>query len=227
MSAKEKDTFDFNGCSMIAILSSVKESEMFKNQIFNRISKKKKYILFTAVSVGLVILSVFFRKTSHSVLTHIEEASQVDSSSEKIAAQSTPRVAPIAAKLVQPPDEGKMLAEKRARLQSMIQETLQNMPTIRDLRALKDEEVHFTPDIVARAAERIGDIAQAIHDEPALKNEAIPFYGKCTENAETPTSIRALCYFKLTQLDPHHEHFDERSIPDNIKNLTKNFLRTH
>lgn len=77
--------------------------------------------------------------------------------------------------------------------QALTQRTLRELPRLSDLRKLSQREVHHTPEIINRAGEKLGIVAELLETHPNFQPEAEEFYIKCLAQKEFPTAIRALC----------------------------------
>lgn len=80
-----------------------------------------------------------------------------------------------------------------AEFSELAQKTLLALPTLQNLRGLTNEEVHETPMVLRQAGHDLGEIAQALHDNPALASEAAAFYRTCFTRDDFPASVRGLC----------------------------------
>jgi hypothetical protein len=97
------------------------------------------------------------------------------------------------------------------------------MPTVKDLRNTTAEEAHHTPPVLVKAAEGLGEVAQALSDNPSLVHEAASFYKNCSYNAEFPKSVRAVCYsdFKNLNSEVVGEQSDSAQIPEDVRSLAE------
>ena len=82
---------------------------------------------------------------------------------------------------------------EKTNFQKLIDEVKADLPKQSALRQLNSEQTHYVPEVIQKAALRIGDIAQAIADNKRLTAEGFIFYQDCAENSELPESIRATC----------------------------------
>lgn len=71
--------------------------------------------------------------------------------------------------------------------------TLSELPTLQDLQNLKASEVHHLPLQLRQAGQRLGEIAQALHDNPNFASEGAAFYQDCFAREDLPAQIRGLC----------------------------------
>lgn len=100
---------------------------------------------------------------------------------------------------------------------------LKSLPKISELQKLKGEAVHSTPEIVSRAGVEVGQIAQAIHDNTKLSDDGIRFYRECATQNGGVSSVRALCYAQLRNLETHLGREVEKDlVPEAIEKLAKN-----
>ena len=98
------------------------------------------------------------------------------------------------------------------------------LPKVSDLRKLGADEVHRTPELIREAGTALGNIAQALHDNPALASEAKAFYQECFQRTELPAQIRGLCLANHRNLrvqngDRPEWTADEAKSDKSIKNL--------
>ncbi len=96
------------------------------------------------------------------------------------------------------PLDGRKLTEEE--FSSLITETAESIPTKADLRKLTDHEAHHMPASLQIAGEKLGQVAQAIANEPRLEPSAFSFYEKCVASSSFPDSIRALCFSNYKKL---------------------------
>jgi hypothetical protein len=174
------------------------------------------------MKTNLILLSVFII----SLVMALFWKKKILETEPKPSQHSNPISAPVSPPRVSPNWHQHQGNQKHIRdhlfeieLKHLTEKALQVMPTIHDLKELSSEEVHHTPDIILKEGQILGEIAQLIEDHPELGKQAIDFYEKCAKNADAPTSIRALCYFRFKKLDPNHENREDDSIPDSIKIL--------
>lgn len=71
--------------------------------------------------------------------------------------------------------------------------TLEKLPTLREFKKLTAAQVHHTPAILREAGLALSQIAQALHDNENLAEEAANFYETCYSRSDLPASIRGLC----------------------------------
>lgn len=79
---------------------------------------------------------------------------------------------------------------------------LAGLPTRAELRAQVVGRAHSTSPQVIRAGSLLGQVAQALHDNPQLSDLGTEFYVRCASSDEFLTSVRALCYARLLSREP-------------------------
>jgi hypothetical protein len=99
----------------------------------------------------------------------------------------------------EPDSANKSVAKTHPEFQQIIAKTLAAIPSKSDLKNLTNEQVHFTPESVQNAAIAIGNLSQAVHDNPEYLSEALEFYRSCAENQNNPDSVAATCLVKYRQ----------------------------
>lgn len=83
---------------------------------------------------------------------------------------------------------------------TLTKKTLSSLPTIEEIRKLSPQEVHGTPAVVLQAAAAVGEITQAIHDNPRFAEEGLRFYSDCAARTDVSTPIRASCLADFDRL---------------------------
>ncbi len=113
--------------------------------------------------------------------------------------------------------------EKKLQFEKLVAKARATIPTVKELRALSEEELHTTPKSMVQAGIVIGDLAQAMKDDPSLVPQGIAFYQSCLFNDEYPTPIRALCYARATShLKERGEKLENESqVPANVRDLAR------
>jgi hypothetical protein len=103
------------------------------------------------------------------------------------------------------------------------EQVLAGLPKVSDLQKLKGEEAHHTPMIVSQAGIQVGRIAQAVHDNPALSEDGVQFYKKCATQGDGASSVRALCFAQLRNLETHLGRTVETDgVPESVQQLAQN-----
>ncbi len=70
---------------------------------------------------------------------------------------------------------------------------LEKLVPIKQFKDLQSQELHSMPEIMQESGVLLGQIAQALHDNPALQSEANSFYEDCFRQKDLPNQIRGLC----------------------------------
>ena len=107
----------------------------------------------------------------------------------------------------------------REKMALLVEDTLRRMPTVQDLRALAEEEVHFTPQIIVEAGKRLATIALLAQDEPDSAPGAVSFYETCASDRDFPVAVRAVCYSNLMSMDLSRSHSIADGVPKEVREL--------
>jgi hypothetical protein len=100
----------------------------------------------------------------------------------------------------------------------IVESTEDSLPTIEQARVLKEEDVHYTPQILKAAGRKLGDLATILSQRKDLIPEGIKFYQNCAKDTKSLPPVRALC---LGNLKKYGVEIDESSYPKSIVNLAK------
>ena len=126
--------------------------------------------------------------------------------------RSTPVIEPVAAT---PSTDANWVKFK-----TLADEAFHSLPRIEQLRALPAREAHHTPTLLLEAGEKLGRVAAALKENPALRGEALVYYRHCAQDEHGANSVRALCYAALReiarQLDREGE-FPPQDFPEHIR----------
>ena len=98
-------------------------------------------------------------------------------------------------------------------------EIMDRLPTLSDLRSLSDAEVHDTPKPIIQAGLQLGRIAELLQANPRLGLRAVQFYSKCASDENFPSSVRALCFSHLKNLDG--DTAAQAAVPAEIRELAE------
>lgn len=111
-------------------------------------------------------------------------------------------------------------------LSARIESARAALPTVAQLRTLKAEELHRTPEPVRQANALIGEVAEAVAASPARAGEALSFYGDCARRGDVATSVRALCLTRMRELAPKAGlPAEEDGIDADVKRISDLTLR--
>ncbi len=99
--------------------------------------------------------------------------------------------------------------------QVLAEDVYHSIPTSDQMRTLNDDDVHQTSLILSQVGERLGEIAQALSENPNLAEEGARFYDRCLKNSQFPTPIRALCFANLKKI--RGDSIDRNSIPEEVQ----------
>jgi hypothetical protein len=124
------------------------------------------------------------------------------------------------------PEMAPELSAEVGRFRQMAEEAKKSIPLKKDLQSMTAKEVHMTPASIQVAAIKIGELAQAIHDDPRLAPEGLSFYRECAESDDYPNSVRASCLvnhgdlLKSSNLKAQSLEQDPK-IPSHVRELAK------
>jgi hypothetical protein len=105
---------------------------------------------------------------------------------------------------------------------SLTNKTLDELPTLNEASKLNDEDAHELPQAFIDKVQGLGDIAQAVADNPSLEGRAIEFYRTCARDAHYLPAARARCLAHLRKLsDKHHEPVNMNEYPAQIRKLSE------
>jgi hypothetical protein len=79
--------------------------------------------------------------------------------------------------------------------------SLNELPTIKDIRSQDREEVVHGHSMVAEAGRKIGQIEEALQKNPKLLAKTLKFYKNCISEEQIYNPVRALCLHYLSQKD--------------------------
>lgn len=100
--------------------------------------------------------------------------------------------------------------------------TMTELPSLRDLEGLTDEEVHHTPDFVVEGGMKIGQLIEEGNANPAKREPTLKFMKSCAENDDLVPAIRAVCWKKTLDHITKWEIFlpiSDAKVSDEVKNL--------
>lgn len=99
---------------------------------------------------------------------------------------------------------------------------LEELPTMKDMQNLDEEELHNTPESVTKAGEQIGQLLHEGDQDPLLQDATLKLLLKCAESKDVVPSIRALCWKKTMNYLPRWNKaipLNEFDVPLEIKLL--------
>lgn len=99
---------------------------------------------------------------------------------------------------------------------------MKQLPTIKDMEGLTDEDVHHTPQSVLEGGMLIGELLEDAEKNPERREETLKFFKSCAENDELMPAIRAVCWKRTLDQIPKWNVFlpiSDANVPDDIKNL--------
>jgi hypothetical protein len=124
-------------------------------------------------------------KTSNGEGTTVKASPQKENKAavQNLSAEQAAVASPKSEPVLMAPEEFRKLSKK----------VLMTLPKTGALQKLSAEEVHHTPALIREAGQNLGQVAQALHDNPALAGEAASFYKACFLKTDLPVQVRALC----------------------------------
>lgn len=97
-----------------------------------------------------------------------------------------------------------------------------DLPTMKDMQDLTEEELHSTPIVVTKAGESIGLLIEDADKNPEKQEATLKLLLSCSENKDVVPAIRALCWKKtLVQMPVWNKPvpLSEYDVPLEIKLL--------
>lgn len=82
---------------------------------------------------------------------------------------------------------------------------IDSLPTIENLKALPEEQLHHTPEIILNGGALIGRIEDQAQQNPSARKEAMRFFKECAEAQNIALPLRAVCLRKIHKLIPDWE----------------------
>jgi hypothetical protein len=96
------------------------------------------------------------------------------------------------------------------------------LPTLEDLSALSEEEVHHTPKIIIEGAGTIAEAIEEADSNPSLRKDTLQFLKSCAEKEDVAVSIRALCWRETLRKIPEWKVFvsiSDAKVSEDVKDL--------
>ncbi|WP_408097740.1 hypothetical protein ACJVC5_02170 [Peredibacter sp. HCB2-198] len=172
-------------------------------------NRKTKLSLVVVIALVLGAMIFLRSKPQDTEVTETETEKSTDHHDHDHDHRATiPKVAPTTEKPSADPKE--------------LSVTMTELPSLRDLEGLTDEEVHHTPDFIVEGGMKIGQLIEEADANPAKREETLKFMKSCAENDDLVPAIRAVCWKKtLTQIT-NWEIFlpiSDAKVSDEVKNL--------
>jgi hypothetical protein len=118
------------------------------------------------------------------------------------------------------------------------EKTLQNLPTQNDFKNLTSEQAHTTPPFMFEAGMKLKKFEdlldqkmKAFQGDPRAQRliaaEGADFYENCSDQAQTPSSVRAVCYIHFIELSVksgHPENIPKNRMPLEVLTIAKKIL---
>jgi hypothetical protein len=96
------------------------------------------------------------------------------------------------------------------------------LPKKNDLKKIPEQALHNTPPVIIEAGRNLGLIKEIIKVHKNYESIALDFYRDCTNNIETPTTIRAICLTNLVVINKlNGNKFSTEGYPKEIVDLSK------
>ncbi len=192
----------------------------------------KKSLIFGTLALALVAAWIFLQSPQTPSTTEVALPKETAASANAVVSTKTNHSSSSQIKK----DEG-----SNESFEALTKRVLESIPTKAALRQLSPEETHHTPALIMEAADKLGDVAEALDfklkhaegnssaKEKALQ-EGIYFYHQCLDKKESPDSIRALCYTHYRELREKsgapETPEEAQSIPSKIRSLA-DFVSNH
>lgn len=99
---------------------------------------------------------------------------------------------------------------------------LKSLPTRTGIRKEARLDVHSTPEIIFRAAKKIGQVTDLMSQSPELKPSALRFYSECATQEDGIPAIRAVCLSRARELSQELGVAELKlSVPRDVEDLAR------
>lgn len=106
-----------------------------------------------------------------------------------------------------------------------LDETLESLPNLDQLKGLKNKDVHHQPGIVMEAGLRLGKIKKQVKMNQDFGPKAMEFYSKCAAKKKSFTPVRGLCLANLMIMSKQKgQTVDTSSYPEPVVEMAKKAL---
>lgn len=108
---------------------------------------------------------------------------------------------------------------------AIITKTDEELPKIKDIQKLSDEELHHTPGLLIEAGRALGNIKQILSQRDDLVDEGLKFYDRCARSRELSTPVRSLCLTNFINYKKEKgENYNLSGINSDVIRLTKEVI---
>lgn len=194
-------------------------------------NKKKVTIILIALATTTLVVAFFITKNQNTVPrveahshgdddhTHHENIDSVDHtiSADMQVVGDTPVIKVDASGV-------KSEAEKWERkfFEDYIEDTVKNLPSLKQLQKLDEEKTHHTPAMIMETGLRLGKIKKQVKLNEEFGPKAISFYKTCASDKDGVTPVRGLCLANLIYMKKQKgEEVDLSAYPENVMSLAK------
>jgi len=147
----------------------------------------------------------------------------------EITSQDTPPNTSVAATVTSTdrPTEPSSSPAPKVPFETLLNQVARDLPHADALKSLDADTAHHAPIAITRAAAMLGDVAQAVHDDPSLAPRAFTFYRQCAEG-DHPNTIRAFCLAKARSHAADSTTMQwESSLPQSVRDLSQEAQTKH
>lgn len=141
---------------------------------------KRNHIIFLTIIIALIVGAVMINQETKQSIELVE--SDFGTSSSKVTKEAQPVL------------KTQSNTETSGMEKSPESPELDMLPTMNDLKALSEEEVHHTPQIILEGGRIIGQMIERADNNPELREETVKTLQACAESDEIATAIRAVCW---------------------------------
>jgi hypothetical protein len=118
------------------------------------------------------------------------------------------------------------------------EKTLENLPTLNDFKNLTSEQVHTTPPFMFEAGMKLKKFEDLLDEkmksaqgnpqaQQLIATEGANFYENCSDQEQTPSSLRAVCYIHFIELSiksGHPENIPKNPMPLEVLTIAKKIM---
>jgi hypothetical protein len=107
-------------------------------------------------------------------------------------------------------------------LEAELDDALDDLVTMDELKELDSKDVHETPDLILDAGAALGELQEKAQRDPSRRQRTVEFFSSCAQSEDIATAVRAVCWNKVVTLIPEWDLFfplSEAKIPEEIQLL--------
>ena len=194
--------------------------------------KKIPRLLWLGISALLVVLAVLgirsFRKSS-SEIEFMQESkdTNADSGNTNSARSSSMDDSRSQNTSASKGEPQKAQAQNIEEYKKYLEQVMEKLPKVDDIKKLSSEELHHTPQILLDSAGDFVKILETAEISAVHRVESQKFFSECTQASAVATSLRATCLSNLVELHVtgggKKEDFDYSPYPKTISRLVEGF----